>query len=153
VAFTRGWPHYTAPVAGAVLALFVQGFRGLRRAARARPLPRAAVALLPLLALGAWSARVSPGLWANPPVLEREAQLNRLEGTARDHLVIVRYGPAHATQYEWVWNEADIDAARVVWAREVDEAEDAALVRYVAGRRVWLLEPDESPPRISRYRP
>ena len=151
VAFTRGWPHYTAPVAGAVLALFVQGFRGLRRAARARPLPRAAVALLPLLALGAWSARVSPGLWANPHVLEREALLNRLEGTARDHLVIVRYGPDHASQYEWVWNEADIDAARVVWARELGGGQTRALRAYFASRRVWLFEPDAVPPRFGDY--
>jgi hypothetical protein len=39
----------------------------------------------------------------------------------------------------------------VVWARDMDEQENRELLRYFKNRRVWLLEPDESPPKLSRY--
>jgi hypothetical protein len=148
---SQAWPHYTAPVAPAVLAVVTQGFRGLWIRYRAWPL-RAGIALCSLLPLSLAHSRGAPTFWIHAP-LGRERIARELEAMPEDHLVFVRYGPEHDPSREWVYNEADIDAARVVWAREVDEAEDAALVRYVAGRRVWLLEPDESPPRISRYRP
>jgi hypothetical protein len=42
-----------------------------------------------------------------------------------------------------VYNDADIDASPVVWARAMDAASDAELIRYFGARHVWLLEPDE----------
>jgi len=58
------------------------------------------------------------------------------------HLVIVRYGPAHdpVRQLEWLYNAADIDTAKVVWAREMGTAENAHLIEYYRDRRVWLIE-------------
>jgi hypothetical protein len=77
------------------------------------------------------------------------ASLSAMDGR---HLAIVRYGDGHnAVMNEWVYNRADIDGAKVVWAREMDAAENRELLEYFRGRRVWLVEADETPPRVSPY--
>jgi hypothetical protein len=65
------------------------------------------------------------------------------------HLVIVRYGPNHNRSDEWVYNEPDIDRAKVVWAREMAPDQNARLIRSFSGRCVWLAEPDRVPPGLS----
>ena len=66
-------------------------------------------------------------------------------------LVFVRYYPQHIFQDEWVYNSADIDGARVVWARDLGAEEDQKLLRYYPDRTPLLLEPDFRPPRLSPY--
>jgi hypothetical protein len=52
----------------------------------------------------------------------------------------VRDGPNNPLHYEMVYNEPDIDASRIVFARRLDPVRDAALLRYFAGRVVWEFE-------------
>jgi len=77
-----------------------------------------------------------------------EAELNAIPGK---HLVIVRYGPNHVVVEEWVYNRADIDGARVVWAREIPGMEMGGLLEYYRDRKVWLAEADTAPPRLEPY--
>jgi hypothetical protein len=35
------------------------------------------------------------------------------------YLAIVKYPLLHSTHYEWVFNNADIDHAPIVWARDM----------------------------------
>lgn len=55
------------------------------------------------------------------------------------HLVLVRYGPHHNIHYEWVYNDADIDRSRIVWARSIPNGKNAELLRYYPRRQVWEL--------------
>jgi hypothetical protein len=77
-----------------------------------------------------------------------EAQLSKLPG---DQLAIVRYSSDHHALDEWVYNDADIDGSKVVWAREMDAADNLQLTHYYRNRTVWLVEPDATPARISPY--
>jgi hypothetical protein len=83
--------------------------------------------------------------------LERARIARQLEEAPGRHLVMVRYSAAHQPYTEWVYNRADIDAAKVVWAREMDEPRNRALMQYFSSRQVWLLEPDEASPQVKPY--
>jgi hypothetical protein len=85
---------------------------------------------------------------------ERRIQVNHaLALTPGKILVFVRYSPQHIFQEEWVYNDADIDGARIVWARDLGPSEDAQLRAYYPGRTALLLEPDYRPPRLTSYKP
>ena len=89
-----------------------------------------------------------------PEKPDSHASVNReLAGAPGKQLVFVRYWPQHMFQDEWVYNAADIDGSRVVWARDLGEGEDQKLLHYYPGRAAWLLEPDALPPRLQRYQP
>lgn len=63
----------------------------------------------------------------------------------------MRYSAAHPPELEWVYNRADIDGSKVVWARDMGREQNAELLRYFETRRIWLVEADLTPPRLSAY--
>jgi hypothetical protein len=69
-----------------------------------------------------------------------EDQLAAMPG---QHLVLVRYSKDHNSGEEYVYNEADIDRAGTVWAREIPGRDLAPLLQYFRDRDVWIYEPDE----------
>ena len=79
----------------------------------------------------------------------RQRIIDELESDPAKHLVVVRYNERHSIYDEWVANEADIDAAHIVWARELQPQQNRDLIEYFAsqGRKIWLLDADASPPR------
>jgi len=77
-----------------------------------------------------------------------KAELERAPG---ELLIFVRYAPQHIFQEEWVWNAADIDHARIVWARDLGPEENAKLIAYYPARTALLFEPDSRPMRLTRY--
>ena len=87
----------------------------------------------------------------SPGASDRRAQIGRqLSKIPGQVLVFVRW-PQHIFQNEWVYNDAEIDRARIVWARDLGDAEDEKLRAYYPGRSVWLLEPDARPPKLALY--
>lgn len=152
-------PHYFAPATGALYILLVQGLRHLWQwFPGPRPIGRAIVRAIPTLAcamillrVGAAAAHVS----IEPPWprgnLQRANILRELQQQPGQQLVIVRYGQQHNPDHEWVYNRADIDAARVVWARDMGKDANQELLRYFRGRTVWLVEPDRPAPQAVPY--
>lgn len=150
-----GLPHYLAPAAPLIFVLVVEGSRSLgpwrRRGGRIgrRWVPVLSVLwLLQLLFVAVVFPTAMRALRWGEPRARLRARLERMDG---EHLVIVRYGPSHVFYQEWVYNEADIDRARVVWARELAPDSNRELLAYFQGRRVWLVEPDRNPEALVPY--
>lgn len=80
---------------------------------------------------------------------EGRIAINRqLAAAPGKQLVFVRFGPRHLLR-EWERNDADIDSSRVVWALDLGDEEDAKLMKYYPDRRVWVVEPDATPPKLT----
>lgn len=79
----------------------------------------------------------------------RIAIRSQLEKAPGRQLVFVHYAPQHEFK-EWVHNAADIDKARIVWARDLGAEEDNKLRQYYPDRTAWLVEPDARPPRLTK---
>ena len=163
------FPHYYAPLTGLLFVILVQSMRHLRVWKwRSNPAGLFMVRAIPVICLlvlltstdatllhahsdfeWPWERALCCGVNSgNAPRPMLQTFLERSEGR---HLVIVKYGPNHGVHREWVYNKADIDTAKVIWARDMGPVENQELINYFADRRTWLLEPDESPPRLRPY--
>ncbi|RJR41957.1 MAG: hypothetical protein C4567_08355 [Deltaproteobacteria bacterium] len=146
------FPHYAAPITCLAILLQVESLRRMRRFSwRGRPMGRTFVnGFLPALLAStviAFPIYDKPSKW----ILERARILRELEQSGEPHLVIVRYGRNHSLHHEWVYNRADLNNAKVIWAREMGAEADRELLDYFKDRRVWLLEADQRPPRLAPY--
>ena len=152
------FPHYAAPFTAGIYVLLLQCMRHLRQW---RPAGLALVRYASLVCLMLAGFRVFaeplglaihrwPPMWYGtaPLGLARANVAAQVETLPGKQLVIVRYAPEHAPFDDWVYNAADIDASKVVWAREY---ETETLLRYFRDREVWLVEPDASPPKVSSW--
>jgi hypothetical protein len=149
------WPHYLAPSTSLFFLLLMYGLLGLRFwRYKGKSLGSAiATPLLIIFAVQFVIQVVFACLHLQPRQFadQRQAIQEKLEREPGPELVLVRYSPAHVPHEEWVYNRADIDRAKVVWAREMGWREDRPLIEYFHDRRVWLLEPDVDPPRLRPY--
>jgi hypothetical protein len=157
-------PHYGSPATALFYVMLIQSMRHMLQARiSGEPAGRLAGVLIPgacllLVALRAAAHPLgitvtgTPMMWyGNPPAgLARAAMQARLEAAPGRHVVVVRYSPGHDSTDEWVYNAADIDGSKVVWARDMGRQNDT-LIRYYPDRTVWLLEPDADPPRLAPY--
>lgn len=76
------------------------------------------------------------------PMTPRAIAEKRLAGEPGSHLVFVRRSPGYNFHFEWVYNKAGIDGSPIVWARDLGEERNRALIRFMSGRRVWIWEPE-----------
>jgi hypothetical protein len=159
-------PHYSSPAAALVLVLVVISLRCLRQWRRTQGpsgvfLTRAFVAVAAVMFIVRMLAAplhiplnsaISPAWFERgPSSFGRAAVQNLLTQLPGNHLVLVHYGANHEPFVEWVYNDADIDHSKVVWAREMDAAENERLLNYFKDRKLWLLDADVSPPRLEPY--
>lgn len=163
-------PHYLAPFTAAFYAIGLQAMRHLRVwKPEGRPVGAGLVRLIvticfllagmrvyaaPLhLRLAKWPPSEWLSEWYGPGPFGRaraavETELERMPGK---QLAIVRYTSDHNSIDEWVYNAPDIDKSKIIWAREMTPAENRELMQYYKDRKVWLVQPDLNPAKLSPY--
>lgn len=152
-------PHYVAPLTCVIFLLLVQIVRHLRTIKLARrpaglALCWAAACLLAVDVAVSASRRVCDPLeWTCQGDPSRATIQETLSHTPGKHLIMVRYTEDHNLHDEWVYNGADIDGAKVLWAREVDAAQNAKLFSYFRDRTIWLVTPDTDNTLLEPYSP
>jgi hypothetical protein len=163
------FPHYIAAVTGLFVLISVLGLEQLNKltvGGSALPLKFGTLLLLVCLVhFGFW---FSVHAWARGNVRSallpfeswdyinygdpqgRIAVRDQLAAIPGKKLVFVHYAPGHHFE-EWIQNGADIDSAPVVLVHDLGTPENNRILSYYGDRSAWLLEPDQRPPRITRY--
>jgi len=150
-----GYPHYWAPAAPAMLLFIVQGLRHLAQCGKSgTPWGPAIVrAAMPLSILLLTARVITLSAGGPPPAIpnfvswccvdtgprDRAPIVEKLQTLPGRHLVIVTYDFPKYDTVEWVYNEPDIDSAKIVYARDMGKEENQKLIDYYADRRVWQL--------------
>lgn len=163
------FPHYAAPIFGLILFVVVQCWRHLRvwkwrgqpvglTISRVLPAVLCVTLVIPLVCRAFESKLPAPLAKQAYRIVFREFSaatdraeiIRRLKRDGGKHLVFVDYQPGHNPDLEWVYNDADIDGADIVWAREWTPESNQKLIDYFRGRKVWVVKADSNPPSLSR---
>lgn len=149
-------PHYLAPAVPAMFLLLVACMRQMRGwgvvagvSGRSALIGWLAIYVV-LFVLGArGELRDSE---PNPWYRDREKLKQMLAEQPGKHLVVVQYAPDHSVLDEWVFNGADVNSAKIVWARNMGPKENEKLFRYFSYRRIWVLQADVLPRQLAEFR-
>jgi len=154
------YPHYVSPATCVAFALIINAMQQLAQKDERQHQLACAVFAIVVVAVAFRLAAKPIGAPLRGPQLQmswccsdyrpndRWPFEQRLRAAEHRHLVIVRYAPEVKLHAEWVYNEADIDGSKIVWARDMGEAANRELIRYYPDRQVWLGEPDRQPPAV-----
>jgi hypothetical protein len=151
--------HYAAPITCVIYLLIVQAIRHLRTIPISASPVGVALSRVIVLALildtGISVARgvCDPLFWPCGGDPSRAAIAKTLNHTPGKHLIMVRYTEDHNIHDDWVYNGAEIDNAKVLWARELDADQNAKLLAYFKDRKVWLVTPDADNTYLEPYTP
>jgi hypothetical protein len=151
--------HYAAPATCIVILLYLQSLRHLRLMQWKNWRWGAALASASVLLLLAETTTAvirkecDTFYWTCQGDISRLTIQRKLESLPGKHLVMVRYGDDHNIHDDWVYNGAEIDSTKVVWAREIDVEQDGKLFAYFQDRKVWLVTPDTDNTYLEPYTP
>jgi hypothetical protein len=161
VAFNlRLFPHYAAPATVLVYIVAACGMRAVRHGWPGSRQERVYVgwAVPTVFAVVALTGVLTPqnrylfGSIDYHVRAEHAAVDERLARIPGNHLVLVSYGPKHEIYQELVYNRADIDSARIIWARSLSPESDHLLMQHYGARQVWMLTEDGDL-RLRNYTP
>jgi hypothetical protein len=150
------YPHYAAPFMAALLILAAQSIRYLRQwKCGGRETGRFLVSAMPLAVLLVTVASEARAIAAhrtadqlqakNAQVAQKESiEQHLLTKWPGQDVIFVSYAGLPSPHEEWIYNPANIDAAPVIWARDMGQVQNERLRRYYAGRSFWLFKPAES---------
>ena len=142
---TYGQPHYSAPMLGALMVLFMAGLRRIAAAPAAGRARGGAVLIGILMAMAVTTAERASKKWLGGPRYGghvRAKLVKRLQESPGPDLVLVNAPNFESVHQELVYNAADIDASEIVWARDMTDEENAEIMGYYPGRTVWRLRVD-----------
>ena len=164
--FSLGWfvetwtfPHYVAPATGLLYLALVQCMRHLRLWRRnGAPAGPYLVRSVPVVCIAMVLLRTT-GILVHAPLeprwpignLDLARVVQRLNAIPGAHLIIVRYGPDHNVDRDWIYNDPDMDRAQIIWARDMGREQNLELLQYFRDRHAWLMSGDESPPHLEPY--
>lgn len=150
-------PHYFAPIMALMAYLNIQAVR-MFRVVLGRPGRRIGTAylhVLPVVYLTLVAMRlILPEPEPANSWFRQRADIERqLLAKPGKHLVIVRYAADHSPGQEWVYNRADLENAKILWARELSEPENERLIEHHRDRTVWIVHADAMPPVLQPRTP
>ena len=134
------FPHYFAAAFGLVMLLAVTGLQKLQEASSRLGMAITGIFVTLLIAVSltfqvaGQRADASGYRWE----LERATLVDKLKQLPGKHLVIVSYAPDHSVHTEWVYNGADIEGTRVLFAHAL--ADNRPLLQHFRDRTVWWLQ-------------
>lgn len=87
------------------------------------------------------------------PHRQRARLLRQLNASKEKYLIVVKYGPHHSYYNDWIFNSANIDGSKVVWARDMELQKNCELINYFNDRVIWSLEidRDEAPVQLKAF--
>ncbi len=163
--------HYATPVLAAVLILTVEGLRRLRQFRSpaglwlSRTLPIAALAVAALSP----AAKLAKGESMDPPGAGGRAILEQLlDPLPGNHVILVRHHYPTRLEPRWqdypsilitpsvvefVFNGANIDSQRIVWAHDLGTGPNQRLREYYKDRRFWLFDVVSGSMELQPYPP
>jgi hypothetical protein len=150
------YPHYAAPFLAALLVLAAQSLRYLSQwEYHGREAGRFLVSAIPiavLLVMITSEAEAIAKHQTTDQLQARNSQVSQkqnieqelLETQPGQHVVFVNYAGLPSPHEEWIYNPANIDAARVIWALDRGQIENEKLRHYYPGRSFWSFKPAAS---------
>ena len=159
------FPQYAAPAAPLLYLLAAFGIHALRFAPSARfgrlawDGRQVVLGLLlgeSLLCLSLFGYRVSERLdYLEPQYVSKDRAhvAQEVLNHPGKQLCLVRYTEFHDGWQEWVFNGADPENERLLWARSLDPDTDREVIAAYPGRTVWLVRPDDAHRLLQPYSP
>lgn len=138
---------YMAPLLGLVIVVITIGLRQIEAwrvngQSVGRPMVRAIV--VTQLVMGGYSLWFAVHQNDRAQISQRKEIIENLQQQGGEHLILVRYAPKYSPMQEWVYNGANVDQSKVIFARELGESADQELLDYYPHRKTWLLEVDRN---------
>jgi hypothetical protein len=82
----------------------------------------------------------------------RERIIEKIGSLPGNHVIFVQYPEGPQAVYEWVYNSADIDAQRVIWAHALDPRSNTELAQHYHDRSIWVLVARDNDYHVERIR-
>jgi hypothetical protein len=174
--FAQVWPphaHYAAPAVGAVFLALLFSARHFRNSQSAYAIwgSRALVMVMAVWMLSPIAETLRDPYQLRPtsskpkatqvaeikagpmPLQIRRARIqSELEARPGKQLIIVHY-PSYSDvpAQDWIYNDADIDNAHVVWARDMGYLKNKELLKFFPDRQAWFTDRGDATSSILPY--